>query len=309
MSDFATRRSWGPKPNYPFVRASKPWRGGLITIAGPCSVESPAQIDQIARAVAKLPPGGLTLLRGGIWKAGTYPPPAKEFGLKLERLRWLRDAGRAHGLKTIAEVIDIRDLERIDRHVDAFQVGARQGQGYTLLTELARSKKPVILKRGAGMKLDEFLGAAEYLARGKCQPILVERGGASLHDHVRWDLSISMIPAIKALTGLPILVDGSHGTGRRDLVAPMTYAGLAAGADGFLVEVHPVPEKSCTDTDQAYPLSGLEQLHFRAKHINQQIGIWSSHDRGEPEIGWGDGVVHIGNRTFTWRAHNKLRGK
>lgn len=265
--EFATRRTWGPKPNYPTVEKVQPWQGGLITVAGPCSVESPALIDRIARAIARLPPGGFTLLRGGVWRAGTYPPPSKEFGLRRERLRWLKAAGKAHGLKTVAEVIDIRDLETIDRHVDAFQVGARQGQGYTLLTELAKQKKPVILKRGAGMKLDEFLGAAEYLVRGKCMTILVERGGASIHDHVRWDLCVSMIPAIKQITGLPVLVDASHGTGRRDLVAPMTYAGMAAGADGFLVEVHPEPEKSCTDTDQAFPLVRLGTLRHRAQAV------------------------------------------
>lgn len=266
--DFNTKRLWGPRPNYPAVRAARGWNGGeMLAVLGPCSVESAAMIDDIARVIAALPRLGIALLRGGIWRAGTYPPPAKEYGLRLNRLRWLRDAGRAHSLPVIAEVLDVRDVERIDRYVDAFQVGARQGQGYALLTELARSKKPVLLKRGAGMKLDEFLGAAEYLARGRCRPILVERGGASIHDHVRWDLSISLIAAVKRLTGLPIIVDASHGTGRRDLVAPMTYAGMAAGADGFLVECHQKPTESCTDTDQSYPLNEINVLHSRAAHL------------------------------------------
>jgi 3-deoxy-7-phosphoheptulonate synthase len=138
-------------------------------------------------------------------------------------------------------------------------------QNYTLLRTLGRAKRPVFLKRHHGATLDEFLGAAEHLlTAGLCDPILVERGGVSHLNHVRWDLSISLIAAVKRITAMPIIVDASHGTGRRDLVAPMTLAGMAAGADGFLVEVHPDPDNSLSDADQAYPLNQFGHLWARA---------------------------------------------
>lgn len=263
MSEFNHKRRWGPEPRYPNVLKHPGMKlDRLFTIAGPCSIEDEEQVASIARVLSV---HAVDYMRGGVFRAGTYPPAS--FGLKKGLLRMFASEARRHGLKTIIEVIDIRDLDYIDQYADAFQVGARQGQGYALLTELSKSRKVVTLKRGAGMKLDEFLGAAEYLARGRCQPILIERGGVSIHDHVRWDLSLSLIAAAKRLTKIPILVDASHGTGRRDLVRPMTLAGLAAGADGFLAEVHPCPEKSISDSDQAYPLQGFNDLYTAARKI------------------------------------------
>jgi len=261
MTDFNTKRTWGPTPAYPQVLAYRPKThlGRPIVIAGPCSIEDADQVEVVAR---KLAAHGVTFMRGGVFRAGTYPKD--NFGLKRALLRTFSNTARRHGLKTIVEVIDVRQLDYIDQYADAFQVGARQGQGYVLLKELAKTKKPVTLKRGAGMKLDEFLGAAEYLARGRCMPILIERGGASFMDHVRWELSTSLIAAVKQITKLPIIVDASHGSGRRDLVQPLTLAGIAAGADGFLVEVHPCPEKSISDTDQAFPLDEYPRLLQRA---------------------------------------------
>lgn len=270
---FDFKRAWGPTPKYPNVLGAAPNGLGLIAIAGPCSIESPAQMDQVAREIRACQESKTTYLRGGIWKAGTYPPD-KDFGLQKARLSIIRDVGKKHGLKTIVEVLDVRHLELIDGYVDAFQIGARHCQDYALLVEASKSPKPVTLKRNMGMKLDEFLGAAEYLAKGKCQPILIERGGSSIMDHVRWDLSISLIAAIKHMTKLPVLVDASHGTGRRDLVKQMTMAGMAAGADGYLVEIHPNPCQSISDTDQAYALEDYRALSTQARWVWEQTAQW-----------------------------------
>jgi 3-deoxy-7-phosphoheptulonate synthase len=271
--NFNRKRSFGPSPKYPNVLACKPSTLGLISIAGPCSIESVKQMDRVAREIKACPESTTTFLRGGIWKAGTYPPE-KDFGLQKARLSIIRDAGKKYGLKTIVEVLDVRHLELIDGYVDAFQIGARHCQDYALLVEASKSKKPVTLKRNMGMKLDEFLGAAEYLAKGRCTPILIERGGSSVMDHVRWDLSISLIAAVKRMTNLPVLVDASHGTGRRDLVQQMTLAGMTAGADGYLVEIHPDPCNSVSDTDQAYPLEDYRKLATRARWVWEQTAQW-----------------------------------
>lgn len=165
------------------------------------------------------------------------------------------------------ECLDVRQVDFVARWADAIQVGARHMQDYALLKEVSAIDIPVFLKRNPGSTLDEFLGACEYLAKGKCWPVLIERGGSTHMNHVRWDLSISLIAAVKMMTGIPIIVDASHGTGRRDLVRPMTLAGIAAGADGFLVEVHPDPEKSLSDADQAYPLGRLQDLIIAARAV------------------------------------------
>lgn len=260
MTDFSAKRTWGPTPLYPDVLKFKaPVRQGLICLAGPCSVECPEQMEQV---IPVLKACGVTYARGGVYRAGTYP--GKTFGLQWDLMReWSRRCREA-GLKVVMEVLDLRLAEKMDQYCDAFQVGARHMQDYALLKELSKSQKDVALKRAPGATLDEFLGAAEYLTRGPCRPILIERGSATHMNHVRWDLSISLIAAVKRLTGIPILVDASHGTGRRDLVFPMTMAGVAAGADGFLVEVHPDPEKSLSDADQAYPLAAFPDLLWRA---------------------------------------------
>ena len=278
MRQFDHRRTWGPTPAYPHVLAvkSRP-ESGLIVLAGPCSVESD---EQVAKVVPVLKDCRVTYARGGVYRAGTYPKPTdltargnqtrkriQPFGLQTGLLRHWADAVRKAGLRTIVEVLDIRQTETIDRYADAFQVGARHMQDYALLKKLSRSRKVVALKRAPGATLDEFLGAAEYLAQGACSPILIERGSATHMNHVRWDLSVSLIAAAKRMTGLPVLVDASHGTGRSDLVVPMTLAGVAAGADGFLVEVHPDPGNSLSDADQALRLSDLWALVNRAEDV------------------------------------------
>lgn len=265
MNEFSQRRTWGPKPAYPKVlEANRPDFRFPIVIAGPCSVESEEQIEAI---VPELKMAEVTYARGGVYRAGTYPRQDGVYGLQKPLLRKWASSVREAGLKTIVEVLDIRQVDYIDQYADAFQVGARHMQDYALLKELSKSRKTVTLKRAVGATLDEFLGAAEYLARGRCAPMLIERGSATHMNHVRWDLSVSLIAAIKGTTGLPVIVDASHGTGRRDLVLPMTLAGVAAGADGFLVEVHPDPEKSLSDADQAYPLWGLQDMVRKATNV------------------------------------------
>jgi 3-deoxy-7-phosphoheptulonate synthase len=268
MQGLAKRRSWGPEPRYPLVEDYVPPQHGLYIIAGPCSVESEEQIQKVAKVVAAF---GATHLRGGVFRAGTYP--GKNFGLIDESLiRAFAKAGRDNGLKTILEVLDYRPqaMDMISEYADCFQVGCRQMQNYALLRKLGTSGKTVFLKRHPGATIDEFLGSAEHLlAGGNCNPVLIERGSATNATHVRWDLSISMIPAIQELTDMPIICDASHGTGRRDLVEPMALAGIAAGANGLLIETHPYPEKSLSDADQAISLDSFMALMHKVGKLQK----------------------------------------
>jgi len=260
---FTARRVWGPQPNYPTVLGVKQEDARVpLIIAGPCSIESPEQIEEVAKTLKTL---AIQWMRGGVFRAGTYPPHV--FGLQKHLLERWAEIARSHGLRIVVEVLDVRDVEYIDRYADAFQVGARHMQDYALLAELRHLEKPVTLKRHMGSTLDEFLGAAEYLCRGRCKPILVERGSSTHMNHVRWDLSVSTIAAIKQMTGIPVLVDASHGTGRRDLVEPMTLAGLSAGADGYIIETHPAPHQSLSDADQAFPLADLPRLVEKTRRL------------------------------------------
>ena len=264
-NEFAFKRVWGPAPRYQRVIDYKPKNNDFVMIAGPCSVESPEQILAMAEFVAK---HGATHLRGGVFRAGTYP--GQNFGYVDELLiahYW--GAAKRFGLKNIIEVLDYTEhkMDLVSKYADCFQVGCRQMQNYTLLRTLGLYKKPVFLKRSVGSTIDEWLGAAEHLLAGGCEEIfLIERGGSSHHTHVRWDLSLSIIPAIKAITDVPVICDPSHGTGRRDLVKPMALAGVAAGAAGLLVEVHENPEKSLSDPEQALDTETFKVL---MKQVNQ----------------------------------------
>ncbi|MDI6756432.1 MAG: 3-deoxy-7-phosphoheptulonate synthase [Endomicrobiia bacterium] len=258
---FQSKRTWGPEPKYPTVLSIPHKKKEFITIAGPCSIENDRQVESIAQVLSQT---GCKYMRGGVFRAGTYPPD--EFGLDRKLMRVFFDIAKSYGLQTVMEVLDIRQTWEMP--ADVLQVGARHMQDYTLLNELSKSNKPIILKRNMGATLDEFLGAAEYLVRnGKKDIMLCERGSATHMKHVRWDLSLSLVAAIKRMTGLPILVDASHGTGRRDIVLDMTLAGIAAGADGYIVEVHPAPQKSLSDADQALPLGIYPELHRKAEKI------------------------------------------
>lgn len=246
--DFSRQRVWGPTPLYEKVLRYSPPKKQFYVLSGPCSVEDELQIHRIAKLVAS---NGATHLRGGVYRAGTYP--SSRYGLvDKSLLKSFKDAAHSNGLKTVIEVVDILTFNDVYDYADCFQVGCRQMQNYGLLRLLGTTFKTVFLKRHPGSTLDEFLGAAEHLlVNNGCMPVLIERGSSSHMNHTRWDLSISTIAAIKNMTLMPVLCDPSHGTGRRDLVEPMAYAGVAAGADGLLIEVHTEPDKSLSDKEQA----------------------------------------------------------
>lgn len=270
MNEFAQRRQWGPAPNYPRVLEYKRPDDKFIVIAGPCSVESEQQIHDLAKKVRE---SGATHLRGGVFRAGTYP--GKNFGLIHEKfIEAYHCAAQENGLENIIEVLDYSEwsLDFVNDHATCFQVGARQMQNYTLLRELGQYNKTIFLKRHPGATLDEWLGAAEHLLAGGAKDVvLIERGSSTNANHVRWDLSISMIPAIKALSEIPVICDASHGTGRRDLVEPMALAGVAAGAAGILIEVHEDPANSLSDPDQAVTPKQFKKIMSKVNKIREVI--------------------------------------
>jgi 3-deoxy-7-phosphoheptulonate synthase len=222
----------------------------VIAMAGPCSVETREQVGIVARDVAA---SGARVLRGGAFKPRTSPYSFQGHG--EEALRWMREAADESGLAVISEVMDLRAIEMMMRYVDCLQVGARNVQNFDLLKELGKVRKPVLLKRGLSSTIEEWLLSAEYiLAGGNGQVILCERGIRTFENATRNTLDISAIPVVKKRSHLPIVVDPSHGTGRRDKVIPMARAAIAAGADGLLIEVHNNPDKALSDGAQSlYP--------------------------------------------------------
>lgn len=268
MSEFALRRTWGPVPRYDRVMSYEPPSKDFVAVAGPCSVESVEHIQEMAGLVKA---AGATHLRGGVYRAGTYP--SDNFGLLDEPIRkayW--EAAQDNGLKNIVEIVDIRLSTIMSKWADCVQVGARQMQNYPLLGVVGGLQLPVFIKRHPGATLDEWLGAAEYILKAGAKEVyLIERGSSTQASHVRWDLSISMIPAAKAITKIPVICDASHGTGRRDLVRPMALAGVAAGADGVLVEVHTDPKKSLSDPDQAIEPKAFYELMQTIKKVRSVL--------------------------------------
>src|SRR5262249_31401760 len=208
------------------------------------------QVNATAAAVKK---AGAKVLRGGAFKPRSSPYSFQ--GLGEEGLRMLRAAANQHDLKLVSEVMDISQIEVIDKYCDMFQVGARNMQNFTLLRELGRARKPVLLKRGIAATIEEWLLSSEYLlAGGNTQVVLCERGIRTFENYTRNTLDISAIPVVKKLSHLPILVDPSHGTGRRDKVAPMARAAIAAGAGGLLIEGHHAPETPlCGGAQSLFP--------------------------------------------------------
>ena len=219
----------------------------FLVIAGPCAVESEEQVLRIARAVKA---AGAQLLRGGAYKPRTSPYAFQ--GLGKKGLEILAAAKRETGLPIVTEVLDQRTLEEVADVADVLQVGARNMQNFALLKELGRIKKPIMLKRGLSATLDEWLMSAEYiLSEGNDQLFLCERGVRTFSDHARNTLDLTVVPAVKELSHLPIIVDPSHATGVRSRVAPMARAALAAGAHGIMVEVHDQPAQALCDGAQA----------------------------------------------------------
>jgi 3-deoxy-7-phosphoheptulonate synthase len=235
----------------------------LAVIAGPCSIESREQAFAIAEQVAT---AGAQFFRGGAYKPRTSPYAFQ--GLGLEALKIMAEIREKFGLRIVTEALDTESLDLVAEWADVIQIGARNMQNFSLLKKAGRLRKPVLVKRGLSATMEEFLMAAEYvMSEGNYEVMLCERGVRTFADHARNTLDLSIIPALRHVSHLPILVDPSHGTGRRDSVLPMARAAIAAGADGILVEVHDHPEKALSDGQQSlYPaqfatmMQELEQL-------------------------------------------------
>jgi 3-deoxy-7-phosphoheptulonate synthase len=219
----------------------------FVVIAGPCSVESETQILDTARAVKA---AGADMLRGGAFKPRTSPYAFQ--GLGIEGLKILEKAKKETGLPIVTEVVDPRDVSWVAEFADVLQIGTRNMQNFSLLKEVGKSGRPVLLKRGMYSTLEEWLNCAEYiLSEGNPDVILCERGIRTFETYTRNTLDLSAIPAIKELSHLPIIIDPTHSTGRISLIGSMSMAAVAAGADGMMVEVHPKPEEALCDADQA----------------------------------------------------------
>jgi 3-deoxy-7-phosphoheptulonate synthase len=240
----------------------------VIVIAGPCSAESEEQVEATAAAVKR---AGAKALRGGAFKPRSSPYSFQ--GLGEEGLRLLKSAADRHNLKLVSEIMDISQLELMEKYVDILQVGARNMQNFTLLRELGRSRNPILLKRGISATIEEWLLSAEYiLAGGNTSVILCERGIRTFESYTRNTLDISAIPVVKKLSHLPVFVDPSHGTGIRDKVAPMARAAVAAGADGLLIEVHCDPDHALSDGAQSMFPSQFDRLMAELRIIAPAIG-------------------------------------
>ena len=228
----------------------------LVVIAGPCSVEAPDMLLETALAVGR---AGAGALRGGAFKPRTSPYAFQ--GLGVEALHWLAEVRRQAGLPVVTEVLDPRHVDLVAEHADVLQVGARNMQNFPLLAEVGRVRRPVLLKRGLSATVTELLLAAEYvLARGNRDVILCERGIRTFEPATRNTLDVGAIPVLRRETHLPVIVDPSHAAGRAELVAPLAYAAVAAGADGLIVEVHPHPETARSDGEQSLSLPEFAAL-------------------------------------------------
>ena len=240
----------------------------VIVMAGPCSVENKEQIFETARRVKQ---GGGSFLRGGAFKPRSSPYSFQ--GLGIPGLELMREAADAHGLLVVSEVMEISQIEPMLPYVDMFQVGARNMQNFNLLRGLGQVRKPVLLKRGIAATIEELLLASEYiLSGGNYNVILGERGIRTFETATRNTMDISAIPVVKKLSHLPIVADPSHGTGRRDMVAPLAKAAVAAGADAILVEVHPDADKAASDAAQTLYPDQFDKLVSELRAIAAAVG-------------------------------------
>lgn len=247
----------------------------LAICAGPCSVESREQLFGAAATVAA---SGANVLRGGAFKPRTSPYAFQ--GLGEEGLKLLREAADKHGLGVVTEVLDVRDVEVVARYADMLQIGARNMQNFGLLRAVGETHMPVLLKRGISATIEEWLMAAEYVVvSGNHDVVLCERGIRSYDSHTRNLLDIAAVPLLRNLTHLPVVVDPSHGTGVRALVAPMSLAAVAAGADGLLIEVHPNPAAALCDGPQSLNPSLFSELMDAIGAVANAVG--RSLPRGE----------------------------
>ncbi len=240
----------------------------IIVMAGPCSVESEAQIIEVAKKVKQ---AGAQVLRGGAFKPRTSPYSFQ--GMEEEGLKLLDKARKATGLPIVTEVMESAQVDMVADYADMLQVGARNVQNFSLLKRLGKAKRPILLKRGLSTTIQEFLMSAEYiLSHGNQQVVLCERGIRTFETATRNTLDISAIPVLAELTHLPVIVDPSHGTGVWHYVAPMALAAIAAGADGLMIEVHNCPEKALSDGPQALKPTKFSQLMEKARPLAELMG-------------------------------------
>ncbi|MEM0501160.1 MAG: 3-deoxy-7-phosphoheptulonate synthase [Ignisphaera sp.] len=270
------------KTKRPYQLASNEWKDkttvnvgdvevggrGIIIAAGPCAVESETQMIEIAKAVKRV---GAQILRGGAFKPRTSPYSFQ--GLGEEGLKILKRASEVVGLPVVTEVMDVRDVSLVAKYADMIQIGARNAQNYSLLKEVGKLKKPVLLKRGFGMTVEEWILTAEYvLLEGNGSVVLCERGIRTFEKSTRFTLDIAGFAVAKTLTHLPIALDPSHPAGRKDIVEPLALAGIAAGADMLIIEVHTNPEKALSDAEQQLNIEEFENIMRRAKAVAEAIG-------------------------------------
>jgi 3-deoxy-7-phosphoheptulonate synthase len=240
----------------------------IVVMAGPCAVESEAQLMDAARAVKK---AGASILRGGAFKPRTSPFSFQ--GLQKKGLELLARARSEFGMPVVTEVVNPQDVEMVASYADMLQIGSRNMQNFPLLTNAGKSKRPVVLKRGFSCTITEWLTAADYLlAEGNNQVVLCERGIRTFEDSIRFSLDISAIPVIKKNSHLPIIVDPSHAAGHYSLVPAIAKAAVAAGADGLLIEVHPNPKEALVDGLQSLSTSDFTRLMGELKTIAKSIG-------------------------------------
>lgn len=240
-----------------------------LIIAGPCAIENEEQIIEIAEFLKK---NGVNILRGGAFKPRTDPNAFQ--GLGSKGLELLKLAKEKTGMMVVTEVMDIMQIEEISEVADILQIGSRNMFNYSLLKEIGKCNKPVILKRSMSARIFEWIKAAEYISKyGNDKIIFCERGIRSFETYTRNTLDLAVVPIIKKETGLPIIVDPSHGTGVRELVEPMACAALACGADGIMIEIHPNPEKALSDGIQSLNFSETEHVISKLKEFHKSIAV------------------------------------
>jgi 3-deoxy-7-phosphoheptulonate synthase len=240
----------------------------VVVMAGPCSVESQAQVLEVAERVKE---SGAKILRGGAYKPRTSPYAFQ--GLKEQGLAYLDEARKKTGLPVVTEVLETESVELVAEHADILQIGARNIQNFTLLRRVGEMGKPVLLKRGMATSIQEFLLSAEYvLSAGNASVMLCERGIRTFETATRFTLDLNAVPVLKKLSHLPVVVDPSHGTGHWDLVAPMAKAAVACGADALIIEVHPKPEEALSDGPQSLKPSKFAQLMRELRPVAEAVG-------------------------------------
>lgn len=261
-------RDWHPQDSVFNIGGVEVGGKKIVVMAGPCSVEG---LDSLLETAHIVKNAGATMLRGGAYKPRTSPYDFQ--GLGLEGLKYLAAAREATGLPVVTEVMTPHLVEQVCQYADVLQIGARNMQNYDLLREAGKCRTPVILKRGLSATIEEWLKAAEYLlAGGNSNVIFCERGIRTYEPSTRFTLDLSAVPAIKKASHLPVIIDPSQGTGRRDMVAAMSKAAVACGADGLLIEVHPHPEDALSDGQQTVDAAQFEKLMQELKPIAEAVG-------------------------------------